>query len=134
YAGFFYVGAIAFTGTIVGCLMTKPTDMKTLVNFYKKTRPFGIWGPVRKYLKEEQLEYIDHENTRDIISVPFAFIYQVLLFLIPMQVIIHDFVSLRWSIPIFTVGCAGMYFIWWKNQREDRKMEEEDDLYELPGK
>ncbi|MEM1223144.1 MAG: sodium:solute symporter [Verrucomicrobiota bacterium] len=130
YAGFFYVGAIAFTGTIVGCLLTKPTDMKTLVHFYKKTRPFGLWGPVRKYLKDEQIEYIDSENKRDLVAVPFVFIYQVLLFLIPMQIIIHNFVSLTWSVPLFVVGCLGMYFIWWKNQRPDRDMASEPDLLE----
>jgi Na+/proline symporter len=125
---FLYVAVIAFTGTIGGCLITKPTDMDTLVHFYKKTRPFGFWGPVRKYLLDEQLSYIDSENTRDVIAVPFAFFYQVMLFLIPMQIIIHSFASLYWSLPIFVVACLGMYFIWYKNQRPDRDMENEPDL------
>lgn len=128
YGKFLYVAIIAFTGTIGGCLITKPTEMDTLVHFYKKTRPFGFWGPVRKYLLKEQLSYIDSENTRDVISVPFAFFYQVMLFLIPMQVIIHSFTSLYWSLPIFVVACLGMYFIWYKNQRPDRDMENEPDL------
>ncbi|MEX0322627.1 MAG: sodium:solute symporter [Puniceicoccaceae bacterium] len=128
WAKFLYVAVIAFGGTIGGCLVTKPTDMRTLVDFYKKTRPFGIWGPVRKHLHEEQIAYIDSENKRDAISIPFAFFYQVTLFLIPMQLIIHSFDSLAWSLPIFLISCAGMYFIWYKNQRPDRKMEEETDL------
>lgn len=130
WAKFLYVASIAFTGTIGGCLMTKPTDMDTLVYFYKKTRPFGFWNPVRKYLLEEQLGYIDSENTRDAISVPFAFFYQVTLFLIPMQIIIHSFTSLYWSLPIFILSCLGMYFIWYKNQRPDRNMENEPDLWQ----
>lgn len=128
---FLYVAIIAFSGTIFGCLATKPTDMATLVRFYKTTRPFGLWGPVRKHLLEEQLGYIDSENKRDIISVPFAFIYQVMLFLIPMQLIIHSFDALKWSVPLFIIGCLGMYFIWWKNQRPDRNMENEPDLLEI---
>lgn len=127
---FLYVALIAFTGTIGGCLITKPTDMQTLVTFYKKTRPFGIWGPVRKYLKEEQLGYIDDENKKDAISVPFVFIYQVMLFMIPMQIIIHSFDALKWSLPLFLIGLAGVYFIWWKNQRVDRNMEDEPDLFD----
>ena len=128
WAKFLYVSVIAFSGTIAGCLMTKPTDMETLVHFYKKTRPFGLWGPVRKHLREEQIAYIDSENRRDALSIPFAFFYQVMLFLIPMQIIIHSFSSLAWSGPIFVVSCLGLYFIWWKNQRPDRRMEEEPDL------
>ncbi len=127
WAKFLYVAVIAFGGTIGGCIVTKPTDMRTLVDFYKKTRPFGVWGPVRKHLHEEQLTYIDSENKRDAISIPFAFFYQVCLFLIPMQLIIHSFSSLAWSLPIFFISCAGMYFIWYKNQRPDRKMEDETD-------
>ncbi len=128
WAKFLYVSVIAFSGTIFGCLLTKPTDMATLVYFYKKTRPFGIWGPVREHLQDEQLAYIDSENKRDALSIPFAFFYQVTLFLIPMQIIIHNFASLSWSLPIFIISCLGLYFIWWKNQRTDRKMEEEPDF------
>lgn len=127
---FFYVATIAFAGTIGGCLLTKPTDMATLLHFYKKTRPFGLWGPVRKNLLVEQLRYIDSENKRDALSLPFAFLYQVTLFLIPMQVIIHSFASLKWSVPVFIVSAGGMYFIWYKNQRPDRMMENETDLYQ----
>ena len=125
---FLYVATIAFGGTITGCLLTKPTDMETLLYFYKKTRPFGLWGPVRKHLKEEQLNYIDSENKRDVLSVPIAFFYQVTLFLIPMQIIIHSFSSLYWSLPIFIISCLGMYFVWYKKQRPDRDMENEPDL------
>lgn len=127
---FLYVALIAFGCTIAGCLLTKPTDMKTLVHFYKKTRPFGLWGPVRRYLNEEQLGYIDSENRRDILSVPFVFVYQVLLFLIPMQLIIHNFSSMAWSVPLFLVACLGVYFIWYRNQRPDRNMEDEPDSLE----
>jgi Na+/proline symporter len=128
YAGFFYVAILAFTGTIIGCLCTKPTDMDTLVDFYKKTRPFGVWGPVRQHLLPEQLSYIDQENRGDILSVPFVFIYQVMLFLIPMQLIIHRFDSLRWSVPLFVIGLLGVRCLWWRNQRPDRAMENEPDL------
>jgi hypothetical protein len=127
WAKFLYVTIIAFSGTIMGCLLTKPTDLDVLVHFYKKTRPFGLWGPVRKYLHEEQLDYIDSENRKDMLSVPFAFIYQVMLFMIPMQIIIHSFSSLAWSLPLFITGCLGMYFLWYKNQRADRSMEDEPD-------
>lgn len=125
WAKFTYVTVIAFSGTIAGCLLTQPTEMKTLIHFYAKTRPFGLWGPVRQHFSREQLQYIDSENSRDALSLPFIFVYQVMLFLIPMQIIIHRFDSLFWSLPLFVAGCLGTYFIWFKNQRPDRAMEEE---------
>ncbi len=37
--------------TIIGCfagsLLTRPTRMETLTDFYAKVRPFGLWGPVK---------------------------------------------------------------------------------------
>lgn len=125
---FGFVAVFAFAATIIGCLCTKPTDMNTLVYFYKKTRPFGLWGPVRKYLSKEQLSYIDGENRRDIAALPFAFLYQVTLFLLPMLIIIHEFGATFISVlSILVISIIALYLLWYKNLRPDRKMELEPD-------
>ncbi|MBR4598204.1 MAG: hypothetical protein IKO42_07415 [Opitutales bacterium] len=126
---FAFVAAFAFTATIAGCLMTKPTPMKTLVYFYKKTRPFGFWGPVRKYLNEEQLKYIDGENRRDAAALPFAFLYQVTLFMLPMLLVIHQTKMFLCILPVFVVAVVALYLLWYKNLRPDRKMELETDNF-----
>jgi len=122
------VALIALSATIIGCLLTKPTDRDTLVYFYKKTRPWGFWGPVKKWLTEEQRGYIDSENRRDLISLPFAFLYQVTLFMLPMQLIIHRFDAFFFTLPVFIISATWLYVVWWKNQRADRNMEEEPDM------
>ena len=120
---FGFVAVFAFAATIGGCMLTKATPIETLVHFYKKTRPFGFWGPVRKYLTEEQKAYIDGENRRDIASLPFAFMYQVTLFLLPMLFIIHSHDMFYKILPVF-IGCIiVLYLLWYRNLREDRKME-----------
>ena len=120
---FGFVAVFAFAATIGGCMLTKATPIDTLVHFYKKTRPFGFWGPVRKYLTDEQKAYIDGENRRDIASLPFAFMYQVTLFLLPMLFIIHSHDMFYKILPIF-IGCIiVLYLLWYRNLREDRKME-----------
>ena len=130
---FAFVAAFAFTATIIGCLLTKPTPMKTLVYFYKKTRPFGFWGPVRKYLNEEQLSYIDGENRRDAAALPFAFLYQVTLFLLPMLVVIHQTKMFLCILPVFVVSVIALYLLWYRNLRPDRKMELEADNFRDVG-
>ncbi len=122
---FGFVAVFAFTATIVGCMMTKATPMETLVHFYKKTRPFGFWGPVRKHLNKEQLSYIDGENRRDIAALPFAFLYQVTLFMLPMLLIIHNMEMVSYILPVFVISIIALYFLWYRNLRVDRKMEEE---------
>ncbi len=130
---FAFVAVFAFAATIIGCLMTKPTEMGTLVYFYKKTRPFGFWGPVRKYLTKEQLGYIDNENRRDIAALPFAFLYQVTLFMLPMLVIIHESAVFWYVLPVFAVSVVMLYLLWYRNLRPDRKMELEPGSMPVPG-
>ncbi len=125
---FLLVATIAIVATILGCMSTKPTDRDTLVDFYKRTRPFGVWGPIRKWLTPEQKTYIQEENKRDLISLPFAFLYLITMYMLPMQLIIHRFDAFLWTLPVFILSCLVLYFVWWKNQRQDRDMQNEPDL------
>ena len=130
---FGFVAVFAFAATITGCLLTKATPMETLVHFYKKTRPFGFWGPVRKYLNDEQLAYIDAENRRDVASLPFAFLYQVSLFMLPMLLIVHNKKMFLWILPVFVVSVIALYLLWYRNLRPDRKMELEPGVEVKPA-
>jgi len=40
-------------------LLTKPEDMELLKNFYRKARPLGLWGPVRRAVEAEEGRKID---------------------------------------------------------------------------
>lgn len=37
-----------FAATLLIGFLTRPPDMDTLVTFYARIRPFGVWGPVRR--------------------------------------------------------------------------------------
>lgn len=112
---FIIMTALSFIGTVGLSLLTKPTPMDKLTHFYKTTRPFGAWRPVRAQFPEEMKTAIDKENRNDIISVPFALVWQITLFLLPMQLVIKSYSSFWMTLPIFLVSCAGMYWFWWRN-------------------
>jgi hypothetical protein len=42
-------------------------------------------------------------------------LWQILLFLIPMQILTHDLHGKYVTIPVFLVCCGGLYFFWWRN-------------------
>ena len=117
--GFSVVVLISFATTIIAAKLTPPTDAGVLVEYYRRTRPFGLWGPVRALLREEDRRYVDSENRNDLISLPFIFLYQVTLFLIPMQLVIHAYVPALVSFSLFAVGVGGMYCFWYRNLRPD---------------
>jgi len=115
YFAFIFSAGLSLAGTIIGTLLTKPTDEKVLSNFYKITRPFGFWTPIREKFSEKFLSKVDAENHRDIFSIFFAVPWQICLFLMWMM-----FVMKRWDnfvvMLIFTVILSViLYFSWFRH-------------------
>ncbi|MBP5718992.1 MAG: sodium:solute symporter, partial [Abditibacteriota bacterium] len=111
---FCYMLFFSLLGTILVTLLTKPVDMEVLKNFYRVTRPFGFWGPVRKHFAEDALKFITREHKKDVLALPFAFIWLVTSFLIPMLFIIKNYHSMWCCIGLYAVGAVGLFFFWYK--------------------
>jgi solute:Na+ symporter, SSS family len=111
---FMVMTGLSFLGTIAGSLLTRPSPDAVVRNFYRTTRPFGWWGPFRGEYQGAERAAIDLENRRDIATVPFALLWQVTLFLLPMQLVIRSYGSFLCTLPLFLVGAAGMYLLWWR--------------------
>jgi len=91
---------LSLAGCIVGTYASKPTDEKTLVEFYRNVRPWGFWGPI--YRKTIAL-YPDFQKNRgfgrDMFNVVIGTIWQTCLVLLPMYVVL-----LKWSRAAVVVG------------------------------
>ncbi len=112
---FIIMTTLSFVGTIGMSLLTKPTDMNRLRYFYRTTKPFGLWGPVKSTFSSDERKELTHEHKNDIISVPFALLWQVTMFLLPMQLVIKSYSSFWMTLPLFLIGAAGLYRFWWRN-------------------
>jgi len=106
--------AIGFTGSILGTYVTKPTDRKVLEHFYQTTRPFGWWGPLKDCLPADVQQRMKKEHFYDVLSLPFAIVWQVTIFLLPMQLIIRSWNAFFITLVIFAVSLVGLYFFWYK--------------------
>ncbi len=112
---FVLMTTLSFAGTIGGSLLTRPTPLETLRHFYHTTRPFGLWGPLWAELPPEQQTSWWKEHFNDMMTVPFALLWQVTLFLLPMQLVIKSYDAFWKTLPLFLVALAGMYWFWWRN-------------------
>lgn len=115
-----WVQFLAMTGvsigfTIAGSLASGRTPHDVVHYFYHTTRPFGFWGPFWRKLSAEQKKNWSREHRNDIRTVGIALIWQVCLFMIPMQVLTRNKEGLLTTIPIFLSCCVGLYFFWWRN-------------------
>jgi Na+/proline symporter len=113
---FIFVLTVGFIGSVGAALLTKPTPPDVLKNMYLKTRPFGVWGHLKRTLSEEERAKTNKEHRQDLLAVPFAMLWQTCIFLAPMLLIIHNWAEFAGAFILGLIGFAGIYFIWYRNQ------------------
>jgi len=106
---------VSLASTLIGAFVFSPPPDEALKNFYRKVRPFGLWGPVRKMLEQ------DGEDSRrpasDRYDIPIAIVgtaFFVVLYLLIMDVVLHNW----WRAGVFAactaVGGVFLYLVWWR--------------------
>ena len=121
---FLFMTGLSFLGTVGGSLLTAPTPLETLRHFYRTTRPFGWWRPLWNELEPGERAAWRKEHRNDILTVPFALLWQVTLFLLPMQLVIKSYDAFWKTLPFFLLALGGMYWFWWRNLPPARSQEE----------
>jgi Na+/proline symporter len=106
---------VSLGSTILGSLLSGETPREVVQYFYETTRPFGFWSPFWRDLSAGQKAEWSREHRNDICTVVIALVWQVCLFMIPMQVLTHNVEGLLLTAPLFTACCVGLYFFWWRN-------------------
>jgi len=124
YSAFIITTVSSLVGMVVGTYASKPTDENVLFEFYKRTRPFGFWGPIRKRINQVTMDQINKENRRDILSTFFAVPWQVILFLSLMAVILKRWDQLVWLVVILILLSAGLYFNWFRHLSSEVKVDD----------
>lgn len=106
---------IGLAGSLIGTYLTRPTDPDVLAHFYRTTRPFGLWGPLKKTLSPDMRAAMTREHRNDLLALPFTLTWQATLFLLPMLIIIHAYTAFFITLVIFLTGLGGMYLFWYRN-------------------
>ena len=123
YFSFLIASGASLVGVIIGTYMAEPTDEKVLLDFYKRTRPFGFWGPIKAKIEQKQMAQINKENKRDIWSTVIAVPWQVVLFLTGMALILKRWDELAWLALILAALSAGLYFNWFRHLSTEVEMD-----------
>jgi len=119
YYAFIIATTSSLLGMVIATYLSKPTEESVLLEFYKRTRPFGFWKPVRQKLAAEKLEEINKENRRDILSTFFAVPWQVVLFLTGMAVIMKRWDEFAWLLVLLVALSTGLYFNWFRHLSQE---------------
>jgi len=105
--------AIAMAGSLIGTFATPPEKMEVLKNFYKKTRPWGLWKPVYQEVAKEDPGFEKNNNFgRDMFNSAIGIIWQMTLVVAPMYLIIREYSSMWITVGIFVLTSAILKFNW----------------------
>jgi len=86
--------AIALAGSLMGCLLTPPDDEKTLIEFYRKTKPWGFWKPILEKVKMEYPDFKENKDfSRDVFNVITGIVWQMVLVILPIFLVIREWNS-----------------------------------------
>ena len=122
YAMFAVAISVSLLGTVLGTLLTDPTDDTTLARFYRNTRPFGSWGRFKAQLSSEDISAIDAENRRDIFSTFLAVPWQVVFFLFMMSLMFKTW----WNVTVLGITLVVLsimlYFSWFRHLSTEVKI------------
>ena len=93
-----YYFPIILVGSLIGCILatylTKPTDEKVLMKFYRNVRPWGFWKPIHQLVISEKPEFVKNSNfKRDLFNITIGIVWQTSLVALPMYIIFHEFLA-----------------------------------------
>ena len=110
---------IALAGSLLGTYFTPPDNEETLKKFYKQTRPWGFWGPIRdKVMAEDPTFKPNKDLGRDSFNVVVGIIWQMCLVIIPMYIIIRKMDGLFASLAVLAIT-SWLLKKYWYDRLED---------------
>ncbi len=105
--------------SIGGALLTPPTDMDTLTEFYKRTRPWGVWGPVRAELERRGTPVAKNADfSIDMFNVAVGIVWQTSLVAAPIYLVIRDMRGFVISLGVALVGSVILKFTWFDRLKD----------------
>ena len=107
--------------SVAASLLTPPTDMETLKDFYCRIRPAGWWGPVKRAILAEKHDLPRDAFALDMLTAIIGAVGLQCLFLSSTYACTHQWNAFAWALAI-VAGCAiALYFTWYKKLPDENE-------------
>ncbi len=104
---------ISLLGCFAGTWLSKVEDMEVLKAFYKKTRPWGFWGPILAKVREEDPSFQPNQDfMRDMFNVAVGIAWQTSLIAMPVYVVIREYGLAEIALGVVLVTSTVLKFTW----------------------
>ena len=92
---------LSLAGCILGTYFGEPEDEAILKHFYKTTRPWGCWGPIRdKVMQEDPRFEPNRDMLKDWVNVLVGIVWQLCLTSLPIFIVLR---SWDWAGGVFAL-------------------------------
>jgi len=113
------VVGISLIGCLLGTLLTKAEDDAVLMDFYRRVRPWGFWGPVlRKVLAEDPSFKRNKDFFRDMFNIVVGIVWQVSLVALPLYIVIKEWDRVAMAAGSIAVTSLILKFTWFDHLTE----------------
>jgi Na+/proline symporter len=110
---------LSLIGCFAGTLMTKPEDDAVLMDFYRRVRPWGFWGPILAKVREEDPAFKRNTDfVRDMFNVVVGIVWQISLVALPLYIVIKEFDRAAITLAIILGTSAILKFTWFDHLEE----------------
>jgi solute:Na+ symporter, SSS family len=128
---------LSLIGCFAGTLLTKPEDDAVLMDFYRRVRPWGFWGPILAKVRVEDPAFKRNTDfARDMFNIVVGIVWQVSLVALPLYIVIKEFDRAAITLAIVLGTSAILKFTWFdhleEREAETDKAAASDKSIELP--
>jgi hypothetical protein len=107
---------ISFLASWIATCLTKPDDMETLKVFYKQTRPWGFWEPVKKEVLKEDPGFVPNSGfKRDAFNVLIGIIWQMSMVVIPLYLLSKNSTRAIIAVMVLVITSVILKKTWYDN-------------------
>ncbi|WP_010417302.1 sodium:solute symporter family protein [Anaerophaga thermohalophila] len=105
---------ISMGASVLGTLLTKPEDMETLKKFYRQTKPWGFWEPVKRAVMKEDPSFVPNKDfKRDAFNVVVGITWQMSMVVLPLYFLSGEYTSAWVSLGVFIGTTVLLKFFWY---------------------
>ena len=118
-----YIFPLILLASLIGCIVgtySGPIENREAVkDFYRKTRPWGFWGPIKREVMAENPSFVPNRDfKRDAFNVVVGMVWQMAQVVLPIYFIIRDDVGLAISCVLLFVTTWFLKKYWWDRLHE----------------
>jgi len=106
--------ALSLLGCFAGTLLTKPEDEEVLKSFYKRVRPWGVWGTILAKVRQDDPSFQPNPDFgRDMFNILVGICWQTSLVVIPVSIVIRKFDATLIALTVTATTAAILKFTWY---------------------